>query len=108
MTRIDWIITSRVISRVLLTLVIFFGLITLVESLNTPRYEYLTRIGGIGFALLGMVATSAAWLIKGLPLIVLVGAVVGVVDLQSRRDQIRVTFQARRRTRPDPIRSAAH
>lgn len=86
MTRIDWIVMNRVISRVILTLVIFYGLILLVESLDTPRYEYLTRVGGIGFAVLGMVATSATWLIKGLPLIVLVGAVVGVVDLQSRRE----------------------
>lgn len=86
MNRIDWIVMSRVVSRVLVTLLIFFGLILLVESLDTPRYEYLARVGGLGFAALGAVATSAVWLIKGLPLIVLVGTVIAVVDLQSRRE----------------------
>jgi len=65
---------------------IFFGLILLVESIDSARYNYLMQIGGMPLAVLGMVSAAAGWLAKGLPLLILVGTVVGVVDLQSRRE----------------------
>jgi len=86
MTRVDWIVTKRVISRIVVTVLIFFGLILLVESIDSWRYTYLMQVGGMPLAVLGMVSAAAGWLSKGLPLLILVGTVVGVVDLQSRRE----------------------
>jgi lipopolysaccharide export system permease protein len=85
-TRIDWIVLKRIVSRIVVTVLIFFGLILLVESIDSWRYNYLMQIGGIRLALLGMVTAAAGWLSKGLPLLILVGAVIGVIDLQSRRE----------------------
>jgi lipopolysaccharide export system permease protein len=85
-SRVDWIVLKRIISRIALTVLIFFGLILLVESIDSARYNYLMQIGGVQLAVLGMVSAAAGWLAKGLPLLVLVGTVVGVVDLQSRRE----------------------
>jgi lipopolysaccharide export system permease protein len=86
MTRIDWIVLRRVVSRIVVTVVLFFGLILLIESIDSWRYSYLIQIGGLPLAALGMVAGAARWLSRGLPLLILVGTVVGVIDLQSRRE----------------------
>lgn len=86
MTRIDWIVLKRIASRIAVTVLIFFGLILLVESIDSWRYNYLMRIGGVQLAVIGMAAAAAGWLAKGLPLLILVGTVVGVIDLQSRRE----------------------
>jgi lipopolysaccharide export system permease protein len=85
-TRIDGIVLRRIASRIALTVLIFFGLIVLVESINGGRYHYLQSMGGVQLALLGLVAASAQWLLKGLPLLVLVGTVIGVIDLEARRE----------------------
>jgi lipopolysaccharide export system permease protein len=86
MSRIDWIILKRIISRIVVTVLIFFGLILLVESIDSWRYNYLVQAGGVPLAVLGMVTAAAGWLAKGLPLLILVGTVIGVIDLQSRRE----------------------
>ncbi|HTJ57806.1 MAG TPA: LptF/LptG family permease [Devosiaceae bacterium] len=86
MTRIDLIILSRIASRIFLTLLIFYGLILLVESIDNWRYSMLASIGGWQFAAFGMFAAAAGWLMRALPLIVLVGTAIGVIDLQSRRE----------------------
>jgi lipopolysaccharide export system permease protein len=85
-TRVDWIVLKRLAGRIGLTIIIFFGLILLVESIDSSRYRYLTSIGGIQLGLIGMVAAAGTWLMKGLPLLILVGTVIGVIDLQSRRE----------------------
>jgi lipopolysaccharide export system permease protein len=86
MNRIDWIVLKRIMSRVTLSITLFFGLIALVESIDQWRFNYLSSVGGVQLALLGIVVSAATWLLKALPVVVLVGAVVGVVDLQSRRE----------------------
>jgi lipopolysaccharide export system permease protein len=86
MNRIDRIILARIAARIGLTVTVFFGLILLVESIDSWRYRYLSEVGGLGLALTGMVAAAAEWLLRGLPLLVLVGTVVAVVDLQARRE----------------------
>ena len=86
MSRIDWIVLRRIVGRIALTVLIFFGLIVLVESINGARYNYLQTLGGTQLAFLGLLAASAKWLLKGLPLLVLVGTVIGVIDLEARRE----------------------
>lgn len=86
MTRIDWVILRRVGGRVGLTIGVFFGMLMLVESLDSWRFTYLSAIGGAPLAIIGIASAAATWLIKSLAITVLVGTVVGVIDLQSRRE----------------------
>ena len=86
MTRLDWIVLRRVAGRVGLTLAIFFGLFALVESLDTWRFTTLSRLGGPQMAVLAIVANSIRSIIGALPVIVLIGSIIGVLDLQARRE----------------------
>ena len=86
MTRIDWIILRRVASRVGLTVLVFFGLMMLVESLDGWRFDHLSSIGVPQLAVLGIITSAARWVIKTLSVTVLIGAVIGVIDLQARRE----------------------
>ncbi len=88
MSRIEWVVLSRLGTRVLVTLFVTFGLIALVESLNAGRFEALANLGGIWLALLGIIANAARWTIKTLPVTVLLGSIIGLVDLQARRELV--------------------
>lgn len=86
MTHIDWVILRRVGSRVGMAMAVLFGMLMLVESLDSWRFAYLSALGGAPLAILGIASAAASWLIKSLALTVLVGTVIGVIDLQSRRE----------------------
>jgi lipopolysaccharide export system permease protein len=86
MTRIDWIILRRLAARIGVTLVVFFGLLCLVESLDTWRFDALSKIGGPLLALLAIVTGATRTIVGTLPVIVLIGTIIGVLDLQSRRE----------------------
>jgi lipopolysaccharide export system permease protein len=86
MSRIDWIVLRRVSGRVLLTIAVIFGLLALVESLDTWRFETLSRIGGPPLALLAIVAGAGRIVVNTLPVTVLIGTIIGVLDLQARRE----------------------
>ena len=86
MNHIDWVILRRVGSRVGLAMLVLFGMLMLVESLDSWRFTYLSAVGGAPLAVLGIASAAATWLIKSLALTVLVGTVIGVIDLQSRRE----------------------
>jgi lipopolysaccharide export system permease protein len=90
MTRFDWVVLRALASRILLAIGVFFGMIALVESIDTWRFNYLSSVGGVPLALLGIAMAAATWLLKGLSVVVLVGAVVGVMDLQARRELIAI------------------
>jgi lipopolysaccharide export system permease protein len=84
MTRIDWVILKRLMSRIGLTVFLLFGLAALVESLNTWKFEHLSSVGGplLGFAWIG--ATALLWSLNTLPVALLVGAIVALLDLEAR------------------------
>ncbi len=86
MSRIDWIVLRRISARVLLTIAVVFGLMALVESLDTWRFEVLSRAGGPPLALLAIVAGAGRIVVSTLPVTVLIGTIVGVLDLQARRE----------------------
>jgi lipopolysaccharide export system permease protein len=86
MNRIDWIILRRLAARIAVTVLVFFGLLCLVESLDTWRFETLTKIGGPLLALLAIVTGATRTLIGTLAVTVLIGTIIGVLDLQSRRE----------------------
>jgi lipopolysaccharide export system permease protein len=86
MNRVDWVIVRRLLGNIGLTLLIMYGLVLLVESLSTSRFSALMRLGGPGVALLAIAASAARWLLDTLPLTVLVGAVAGLLNLQTTRE----------------------
>lgn len=86
MTRIDWIIFRRLAARMGVTVLVFFGLLCLVESLDTWRFETLNKIGGPLLALAAIVTGAARTSIGTLAVTVLVGTIIGVLDLQARRE----------------------
>jgi len=86
MNRIDWVIVRRLLGSIGLTLAIMYGLVLLVESLSTSRFSALMTLGGPGAALLAIAASAARWLLDTLPLTVLVGAIAGLLNLQTSRE----------------------
>ncbi len=86
MNRIDWVIVRRLLGSIGLTLAIMYGLVLLVESLSTSRFNALMRLGGAGMAVLAIAASAARWVLDTLPLTVLVGAIAGLLNLQSTRE----------------------
>ena len=88
MTRLDWIVLRRIGGRVALTLAIFFGLFSLVESLDTWRFTTLSGLGGPQLAVMAIVSNAVRSIIGALPVIVLIGAIIGVLDLQARREMV--------------------
>lgn len=86
MNRIDWIIVRRLLGSIGLTLLILYGLVLLVESLSTSRFAALSRLGGPGLAILAIAASAARWVLDTLPLTVLVGAIAGLLNLQTTRE----------------------
>ncbi len=86
MTRIDWIILRRLSGRIAVMLVLIFGVILLAESLNVGRVRYLAEVGGAGLAAASMLAAAARWTLRTLSVIVLVGAILGILDLQVRQE----------------------
>jgi lipopolysaccharide export system permease protein len=86
MNRIDRLVLARIGSRVLVTVLIFYGLIALVESLDTWRFNYVSEQRGLPTAILMVAMSAVRWTIKTLPVTVLLGAILGLVDLKSRHE----------------------
>ena len=86
MNRIDWLVVRRLASSIVLTLVIMYALVCLVESLSTSRFNALSRLGGPQLAILAILIAAARWLLETLPLTLLVGAVAGLINLQRTRE----------------------
>jgi len=86
MNRIDLIIVRRLASNVGLTLIVLFGIVLLVESLNTTRFDALSASGGAPLALVAVGLAAARWIIDTLPLTFLVGTVAGLLNLQATRE----------------------
>jgi lipopolysaccharide export system permease protein len=86
MNRLDWVIVRRLLGSVALTLAVLFGIVVLVEATNVDRFQTLLGVGGVPLALAGLFGAAARLLLDTLPLTVLVGAVAGLLDLQSTRE----------------------
>lgn len=86
MTRIDRVVLMRIGSRILLTVTIVFGLVMMAESLDTVRLAYLTSTGGPQLAVLSLAISAARWTIRTLSVTVLIGAIIGILDLQVRHE----------------------
>lgn len=86
MNRIDRLVTARIASRVIVVVVVFLGLISLVESLDAWRYSYLASNQGTWFAVLAIFVSAATWSMKVLPVTVLIGAIIALLDFQGHRE----------------------
>lgn len=86
MNRIDWVVFSRVGSRIAVTVLVFYGLIALVESLDTWRFNYVAENHGLHMAVVMVAMSAVKWTIKTLPVTVLMGAILGFIDLKARHE----------------------
>ncbi len=86
MNRIDLLVLGRIGSRVLVTVLIFYGLIALVESLDTWRFTYVADQKGLPTAILMVAMSAVRWTIKTLPVTVLMGGILGLADLKARHE----------------------
>jgi lipopolysaccharide export system permease protein len=86
MTRIDWLVLKRLGSRVGVTVFIFYGIIMLAESLDTWRFNFVADNYGLPMATLMVAMSAVRWTIKTLPVTVLMGAILGFLDLKARHE----------------------
>lgn len=86
MTRIDWVILRRLGSRIAMTVIVMYGIIALAESLDVWRFAHLSGIGGPLLPLLAIGTAAARWSLSTLSVTLLVGAIIGLLDLQARRE----------------------
>ena len=70
----------------LVTVLVFYGLIALVESLDTFRFNIVAESQGILLAVVMVAASAVRWTIKTLPVTVLLGAILGFMDLKARHE----------------------
>lgn len=86
MSRIDWLVLNRLGSRIGVTVLVFYGLIGLVESLDTWRFNFVAQAHGLHMALVMVAMSAVKWTIKTLPVTVLMGAALGFLDLKARHE----------------------
>jgi lipopolysaccharide export system permease protein len=86
MNRIDMLVMRRLGSRIAATVFIFYGLIALVESLDTWRFNFVADQRGLHMAVLMVAMSAVRWTIKTLPVTVLMGAILGLMDLKVRHE----------------------
>lgn len=86
MNRVDWLVLRRVTSRILVLLLVFYGIISLIESLDTWRFTHIADTRGLPMAIVMVMASGARWTIKTLPVTVLMGAILGIMDLKNHRE----------------------
>jgi lipopolysaccharide export system permease protein len=86
MNRVDWLVTSRLATRIGVTVFVFYGLIALVESLDTWRLTYVAETRGLPLAIVMVAMSAVKWTIKTLPVTVLLGAILGFMDLKARHE----------------------
>ncbi|NGP18972.1 LptF/LptG family permease [Devosia aurantiaca] len=86
MTPIDRLILWRILTRIGVTVFIFFGVIALAESLDTWRFNHVAETRGLPMAIVMVAMSATRWTIKTLPVTVLMGAILGIVDLKMRHE----------------------
>jgi lipopolysaccharide export system permease protein len=84
MTRIDRLVLRRLGGSIFITLLVILGIVALVESLDLSRFRRLDALGGPLLGVAGIAAAASHWLVAALPLVLLVGAVAGLLDMRAR------------------------
>ena len=85
MNRIDRYVAVNLLGTIAGVVFVFFCLIALGESLDSWRLNELAKTRGSEIAFLSVVANSARWSISALPVTVLIGGIIGLMNLQRHR-----------------------
>lgn len=88
MSRVGRLVTLRLASRIGLVAGILFGILLLVEFLDTGRFLRTAELGGAWAATAVALLSALRWSLLALPVTVLIGAVVGLVDLHTHREMV--------------------
>ncbi len=88
MRRLDRFIAIRLLGTMFGVMFIFFCLIALGESLDSWRLGELARTRGDEIALLSVIANSARWSIRALPVTTLLGGIVALINLQRHSELV--------------------
>ncbi|UYQ71044.1 LptF/LptG family permease [Pelagibacterium flavum] len=95
MNRVGRLVCIRLAARIGLVVGIFFGIILLVEFLDTGRFNQTAALAG-PWTSTGLAFLSALrWSLLGLPVTVLIGAIVGLIDLHSHREMVIISASGR-------------
>lgn len=86
MSRIDTVILRRILGNIGIVLVIMYGISALLEALNVGRFNALSAAGGVGLALLAIAGAAARGMLDAFPILILIGAIIGLLNLQSTRE----------------------
>ena len=85
-SRLDMFVSTRLIGRVLSVVFVFFCLIFLSETLDSPRFVRISAISGNGVAWLAVLTAAIRWTIKTLSITVLLGSIVALIEFQGRQE----------------------
>ncbi|WP_164730686.1 LptF/LptG family permease [Pelagibacterium montanilacus] len=88
MSKVGRLVSLRIASRIGLVVAIFFGIILLVEFLDVGRFEQTAEIAGGWTATAVAFLSALRWSLLGLPVTVLLGALIGLIDLQRHRELV--------------------
>lgn len=86
--KLDILLLKRLGGRIATVVLVFYGIILLVESLDAWRFNYLMSVGGLPMAITAILASAARWTIKTLIVTVLLGAIIGILEMQARRELV--------------------
>lgn len=86
--RIGRVVCLRIASRIGLVVGIFFGILLLVEFLDTGRFNQTAALTGPWEATALSFLSALRWSLLGLPVTVLIGAIVGLIDLHAHREMV--------------------
>ncbi|MBU1174936.1 MAG: LptF/LptG family permease [Alphaproteobacteria bacterium] len=82
MRRIDRFIALNIVGTMSGVVFVFFCLIALGESLDSWRLSELAKERGTEIAVLSVIANSARWSIRTLPVTVMIGGIVALINLK--------------------------
>lgn len=86
MSRIDWVVLRRLTAGAVVAVIVIFSVFLLLDSLDYAKFVYLTGVGGMPLALLSLLVSATRWTVRALPVTLLIGAILGIVDLQVRQE----------------------
>jgi lipopolysaccharide export system permease protein len=86
MKKIDLVILSRVLGNIGGVLAFAYAISCMVEGLNGDRFAALSAVGGPPLAIVGAAAAAARGVLDLLPLLVLIGTILGLLALQNSRE----------------------
>lgn len=88
MSRIGRLMVARLASRIGLVVGIFYGIVLLVEFLDVGRFNQTAEIAGPWTATGLSFLSALRWSLLGLPVTVLLGAIVGLIELHRHREMV--------------------